>query len=164
MFVNPVINFSAKIYNWVIRISSNLQSIFILLIRMIWSHQFINTGYGKFLNLEKTVQFFGSLGLPHPAFYATLVGTTELICGLLLFVGFASRLAAIPLIITMIAAIGLAHNHVFSDFHFITDPSLLVKEAPFPFLIASLIVFIFGPGKLSIDGWIKRRSQHWAQY
>ncbi len=162
MFVNPFINTAAKFYNFIIRIGDNLQSLFLLLIRIIWGHQFFVAGTGKFLALEKTVQFFATLGLP--PFYAPLVAATELVCGALLLIGLASRLAAIPLIITMIAAIALAHNHVFSDFHFILDPSILVTQTPFPFLIASLIVFIFGPGKLSLDGWIKRLSKNWRQY
>lgn len=164
MFANPFLRICAKTYGWVICLGDNLQSLFLLLIRLIWGHQFVIAGYSKFLDLEKTAQFFASLGLPHPSFYAPLVATIELVCGSLLLIGFASRLAAIPLIITMIAAIGLAHNHVFSDFHFIFDPSLLVTQTPFPFLIAALIIFIFGPGKLSLDGWIKRLSRNWRQY
>ena len=162
MFANPLINISARFYGFIIRIGDNLQRLFLLLIRSIWGHQIFAAGYGKFLALEKTAQFFATLGLP--PLYAPLVAATELVCGALLLVGLASRLAAIPLIITMIAALALGHTHVFSDFQFIMDPSILVTQAPFPFLIASLIVFIFGPGKFSLDGWIKRLSRNWRQY
>lgn len=164
MFANPFIHFCAKIYNWFIWIGQNLQSAFLLLVRIIWGHQFTHTGYGKLTNLEKVAEFFGTLGLHYPEFYAILVGVVELIGGLCMLFGFATRLAAIPLIVTMSAAIGLAHSHVFSDFHFIMDPSILVREAPFPFLMASLIVFVFGPGRISIDGWIKRASKNWKKY
>ena len=162
MFANPVIRFCAKIYGWIFWIGDHLQSLFLLLIRIIWGHQFILAGYGKLLHSEQTLQFFASLGLHSSMVY--LVAFTEFFFGLLLLIGFASRLAAIPLIITMISAIGLAHRHVFDNLDFIMDPSILVTEAPFPFLIASLIVFIFGPGKLSLDAWIKRISKNWRRF
>ncbi len=162
MYVNPFINVCSRFYNWFIWIGTHLQSLFLLLIRIIWGHQFIVSGWAKLFTPEKAIQFFATLGLA-PA-YVYLVGLTEFIFGILILVGFASRLSAIPLIITMIAAIGLAHNHVFSDLHFIIDPSILVTQTPFPFLIASFIILIFGPGKVSIDGWIKRLSRNWPQY
>ncbi len=164
MFANPFINFCARIYNWFIWTGENLHSIFLLLIRIIWGHQFIYTGFGKLLNLDKVTRFFETLGVPHPEFNAVLVGVVELVCGLFILVGFASRMAAIPLIIIMVTAIGYAHSHVFHDLKFIADPSNLVREAPFPFLMAAVIIFIFGPGRISIDGWIKRVSRNWRKY
>jgi len=164
MFANPAVNICDKIYSKILWVGGNLQSVFLLLVRIIWGHQFFHTGYQKLLNMDQTIAFFSTLSLPDPVFYAYLTAYVELICGFLLLVGFASRLAAIPLIIAMMAAIGLAHNHVFSNLHFLKDPSLLVQEAPFPLLIASLIVFIFGPGRISLDGWIKRLSRNWPQY
>ncbi len=164
MFANPIIHFCSKIYNWFIWIGGNLQSAFLLLIRIIWGHQFVYTGYGKLLNLDKVTIFFETLGVPHPEFHAILIGYVEMIFGLCFLVGFASRLVTIPLILTMISAIGFAHSHVFSNFHFIEDPSVLVREAPFPFLIATLTVFIFGPGRISVDAWIKRLSKNWEKF
>lgn len=162
MFVNPFINTCSTIYNWVIWIGSNLQSLLLLLIRIIWGHQFVISGYAKFIDPDKAIKFFATLGLTPNTVY--LVAAIELFFGLLFLIGFASRLAAIPLIVTMISAIALAHSHVFANFDFIMNPALLVTQAPFPFLIASLIVFVFGPGRISLDGWIKRLSRNWRQY
>ncbi len=150
----------AKAYQGFIRFFSNFQSLFLFLVRIIWGHQFFITGLGKYSRIEATVQLFQSLHIPLPVFSAYLVGTVELIGGILLIVGLGSRLAALFLAIIMFTAMSTAHAHVFSDFKFISDPSLVVQQAPFPFLIACLIVLFFGPGKISLDAWIKRSIQN----
>lgn len=164
MFVNPVIRFCDRVYGWVICLGEHLQSAFLLLIRLIWGHQFFVAGYGKFTNYDQITQFFASLGIPLSEFTAVLIGLLELIGGACLFIGFSTRLFSLFLAIVMIFAIGFAHHHVFNSLHFIMDPSILVREAPFPFLVASLATFIFGPGKVSLDAWIKRSSKNWRHF
>ena len=39
-----------------------------------------------------------------------------------------------------------------------SDPDKFVTAAPFLFLLASLIVLVFGPGKLSLDAVFFRKS------
>lgn len=146
----------AKGYQGFIRFFSNFQSLFLFLVRIIWGHQFFITGLGKFSRIEATAQFFHSLHIPLPIFSAYLVATIELVGGILLIVGLGSRLAAFLLAIIMFIAMSTAHAHVFSNWKFISDPSLVVQQAPFPFLMACLIVLFFGPGKISLDAWIKR--------
>jgi putative oxidoreductase len=77
-----------------------------------------------------------------------------------LIVGLASRLTAIPITIVMIVA------YLTADFEsvtsFFSDPDKLVKADPFPFLISALIIFVFGPGKFSIDAaiqWVIERAR-----
>lgn len=159
MFTNPFAKFIAYIYHWLISIFSNLQSIFIFLMRITWGHLFFLAGYGKLTNIDKVADFFGTLGFPFPTFHASLVASIELIGGLLLVVGFASRLSALSLAIIMVGAYSTAHSHVFTHLAFISDPSLIVKEAPFAYLLTSLIVLLFGPGKISIDAYLKKKFE-----
>jgi len=156
MFRNPILQSLSTMYGWVISLGSNLQSLFLLWMRLTWGHQFVMTGINKLSNIDETIHFFTSLQITAPQFHAYFVGYTELICGGLLIVGLASRLAAIPLIFIMFTALGTAHGPVLAHFKFITEPSSLVHEAPYPFLITSLLILIFGPGRVSIDAWIKR--------
>lgn len=164
MYVNPLINRLAGFYNKIISIGNNLQSLFLFLLRMIWGHQLFLTGHSKFAHLDQTIQHFTTFGFSHPYFLALLTAIAQLVMGLCFFVGFASRLASIPLIALTISSLVVAHSHVFSNFNFVLDPAVLVHSAPFPFLMVSLIVFLFGPGRLSVDAWIKHRSEHWEQY
>ncbi|OGT55974.1 MAG: DoxX family protein [Gammaproteobacteria bacterium RIFCSPHIGHO2_12_FULL_63_22] len=48
---------------------------------------------------------FAGIGIPFPEFFGPFVGVVEAVCGLLIVVGFATRMATIPLIITMIVAL-----------------------------------------------------------
>lgn len=125
------------------------QSVLLLVIRLHWGWAFFLTGKGKLLNLEKTTAFFSSLDLPLPKLNAIVAGSTECLGGLLLIVGLGSRLASGALIFTMGVAYATAHREelgqIFSDIDKFTE------AAPFLFLLASAIVFAFGPGKFSVD-------------
>lgn len=48
---------------------------------------------------------FASIGIPWPDFFGPLVGVLELLAGLLFLIGYASRAAAVPIIVIMIVAI-----------------------------------------------------------
>ena len=48
---------------------------------------------------------FAAIGLPYPDVLGPFVGGVELVCGTLILLGFLTRLAAVPLLITMVVAI-----------------------------------------------------------
>lgn len=48
---------------------------------------------------------FERIGIPWPEFFGPLVGVLELLAGIMFLVGYASRIAAIPIIVIMIVAI-----------------------------------------------------------
>lgn len=48
---------------------------------------------------------FIKMGIPYPEFTGPFVGWVEIICGILILFGLFTRLAALPLIITMLVAI-----------------------------------------------------------
>lgn len=131
------------------QVLNHLQSPLLLLFRVYWGWQFFETGQGKLANIGDVTGFFVSLGIPFPAMTAHLVGLTELIGGALLILGLFSRLIAIPLTITMIVA------YLTADLSAVTglfsDPDAFVKAAPFPFLITSLLILVFGSGYISLD-------------
>lgn len=156
MYTNDTLQRLATIYGWIISSGSNLQSLLLLWLRLTWGHQFILAGLAKLSDIEQTTKYFTSLSIVYPEFLAYVVGSSELFFGGLLFIGLASRLASIPLITIMIVALGTAHAAMLANFQFITDPSRLVGEAPYPFLITALLIFIFGPGRISIDALIHR--------
>ncbi|EKD42348.1 MAG: DoxX family protein [uncultured bacterium] len=128
---------------------NSLQSLFLLLIRLYWGVQFFQAGKGKLSDIEPVIEFFTSLNIPLPAFSAYLVGGTELIGGLFLILGFASRLSVLPLVVAMTVAYLTADLEAVKNIFL--DPDLFVKATPFPFLITSLIVLLFGAGFFSLD-------------
>lgn len=70
-----------------------------------------------------------------------LVVFAEVLCSVLLLVGFATRLATIPLIITMLVAVFLIH---------VADP-LAKQEPALQYLLVYVVLFFAGSGKYSID-------------
>ncbi|MES2598881.1 MAG: DoxX family protein [Verrucomicrobiota bacterium] len=138
------------------RLSSFLPDPLLLGIRLYWGYQFFLTGKGKLGNLEGTTGFFTELGLPFPKLNAIMAGSTECLGGLLLLAGLFSRVISVPLIFTMIVAYLTAHLDVVKTIW--SDPDAFVTAPPFLFLLASLIVLTFGPGKFSVDELLRRRT------
>ena len=138
-----------------VRASSSLQSPFLLAVRLYWGWQFMQTGWGKLNDIGKVVQFFTSLGIPAPALNAYFVSALEFGGGLLLILGLGSRLIALPLVIDMFVAYIAADREAL--FSIISNPDKFMGAAPFTFLIASLVVLIFGPGRVSADALLAGR-------
>ncbi len=143
-----------KLYGLLIKVGSSLQSPFLLLVRMYWGWQLAQSGWGKLHNLDKVTDFFTSLGLPAPALTAHAISTLELVGGILLFLGLAARLIAVPLTINMIMAYVTADRQALDSI--LSDPGKFYAADPYTFLFASLMVLIFGPGMFSVDALISR--------
>ncbi len=145
-----------KFYNFFEVIGKSLKSPFLLLIRLIWGYQFFIAGLGKLTNLSQVASFFENLNIPIPKLSVFLVATFEILGGASLFFGLGARFMSALLIIIMIVAYSTAHSTNLTIFSFITNPVLFAKETPFSFLYTSLVVFIFGPGKFSLDQILKK--------
>lgn len=142
-------------YGLFLRVSNSLQSPFLLLIRLYWGWQFAQTGWGKLGDIGKVTNFFTTLGIPLPALNAWFVSGLELVGGILLIVGLASRPVALLLAFDMVVAYITADREALGKIF--SDPDKFYAAAPYTFLFASLIIWIFGPGKLALDELLARR-------
>ncbi len=91
-----------------------------------YSHQFIN-----FLGMGKTLSL-------------ALVVFAEFFCSLFLILGLFTRLATIPLIITMCVVIFSINN----------GKVFMQHESPALYLTGFLVLLIIGPGRISVDSMI----------
>lgn len=67
---------------------------------------FASEGIQKFLYAEaQGAGRFAKIGIPAPAAMGPFVGVVETVCGALLLLGLATRLAALPLVIDMLVAL-----------------------------------------------------------
>jgi putative oxidoreductase len=133
-----------------------LQCLFLLVVRLYWGWEFFQTGKGKLMNLDKTTAFFTDLHIPMPKVNAVVAGSTECLGGLLLLVGLGSRLVSLPLMFTMIIAYATADNEALHAIF--SDPDKFTSATPFLFLFAVVIIFVFGPGKLSLDALLFKKT------
>ncbi|MBN3520699.1 DoxX family protein [Algoriphagus lutimaris] len=95
---------------------------------------------------EGPVRFHDPFGFG-PEISLALAIIAEVICTVLIMIGFKTRLATIPLILTMLTAAFYAH----------ADDPFGSKEKPLLFIVVFIAIAIMGPGKYSFDGLKKKK-------
>lgn len=111
---------------------------------------------------------FAKIGIPAAEVMGPFVGTVEIVCGSLILAGLITRLAAVPLILTMLVAIAstkvpilLGHGYLFFSGPSIAKHGLwsMLHEArtDLSMLLGSSFLLIVGAGAWSIDAVLKRR-------
>jgi putative oxidoreductase len=130
--------------------STPAQDAVALLGRILLAALFVPAGFGKISGFEGTVGYIGSVGLPLPALGAVVAIVVELGLGLLLLVGFKTRLSAIVLAVFTVAAAVFFHNYwaLPADKAFVNQLMFWKNIA----IAGGLLGFAaFGAGRLSID-------------
>ncbi len=158
--MKKIIKLARSSYELLLAGSSALQSPFLLLLRLYFFSQLFITGKGKLANIGKVSEFFASLGIPLPTLNAYFIGSLECFGSLLLIIGVASQPLALLIVISMIVAYLTADFEAVSSMF--SDPDKFAKADPFPFLLAALIVLVFGAGRFSVDMLIKPRLRRFA--
>jgi putative oxidoreductase len=136
------------------KLVSYAQTPFLLFVRLYWGWQLVESGWGKLHNLDKVTEFFTSLGLPMPGATAMFISSLEFFGGILLALGLFSRVISLMLTVNLITAYITADREAL--FSIFSDPDKFMAAAPFTFLFASLLVLIFGPGKIAVDTLLGR--------
>jgi len=134
---------------------SYLQSPFLLMVRLYWGWQLVQSGWGKLHHLDKVSDFFTSLNLPAPGVTAHFVSGLEFVGGLLLILGLGSRLIGLILSVNMLVAYWTADRDAL--FAVFSDPGKFYNADPYTFLFASAMVLVFGAGLFSVDALLKKR-------
>ena len=143
-----------KLHDSFFHVVSYAQTPFLLFVRLYWGWQLIESGWGKLHNLDKVTEFFTSLGLPIPGATAVFISSLELFGGILLALGLFSRVISLMLAVNLIVAYITADREALLSIF--SDPDKFMAAAPFTFLWASLLVLIFGAGKISVDALLGR--------
>jgi putative oxidoreductase len=143
-----------QLYDRFFHLLNRVQSPFLLFVRMYWGWQLAQSGWGKLHNLSNVSNFFMSLNLPYPAQTAIFISCVEFFGGIFLALGLLSRMTALVLTINMIVAYVTADREALLSVF--SDPDKFYAAAPYTFLVASVIILLFGPGKLALDAHIRR--------
>ena len=138
-----------KLNHLLAAIGRGLQSVLLLAIRLYWGWQFFQTGKGKLSDLSRPTQYFASLHIPAPHLSAIVCSLTECFGGLLLFLGLGTRFITLIFVFEMAVAYLTSEKEALRAIF--SDPDKFTGASPFLFLFAALIVFIFGPGRISVD-------------
>lgn len=118
-----------------------------ILLRLALGAVFIFHGYGKITGIEGTIGFFDKVGIPVAGFSAWLVAIVEFLGGILVLVGFFTRISAGLIAIVMaVAMLTVKFSQGFVggwEFDFVL------------FMIAISLV-ILGDGEYSIAKMVKK--------
>ena len=136
-------------HNWFFELISYVQSPLLLFVRLYWGWQLAESGWGKLHNRERVTEFFASLNMPAPGQLAVFIACVEFFGGILFALGAFSRVTSLVLTVNLTMAYVIADREAL--FSIFSDPDKFVAAAPFAFLFASLLVLIFGAGKISAD-------------
>ncbi len=107
-----------------------------------------NHGWGKLLKYfsDEPIGFADPIGLGMAASLALTV-FAEVFCSVLLITGLFTRLATIPLMMTMLVAIFVIH----------WDDPFGKKELALLYLVPYIVIFLIGAGKYSLDALIIKK-------
>lgn len=140
------------LYYQITRNLEKLKDLPLLFIRITLAYGFYMPATMKWGNIQGIAEWFGSIGIPWPTLNAYLAATTEMGAVILLPLGLATRFISIPLMVTMLVAIFTVHwGNGFNA----GDNGF---EIPFYYLLMLFMLLINGPGRISMDYLIKRRT------
>lgn len=140
------------------RITGTLALRSIVFIRVMVGGVFLSEGIQKFLfPAEVGAGRFAKIGLPSPELLGPFVGAVEITCGLLVLAGLLTRLAVIPLLITMAVAIWTTKVPILlkSGFWKMAHDS----RNDYCMVLGSLFLLVVGAGLWSLDARLRRRAK-----
>jgi len=143
----------SRLRRLILRVASSLRWLPPTVTRLTLGFVFVESGWGKLHNLSKIIAYFTELGIPAPQFQAPLAAGTELVCGILMLLGLATRLASLPLIGTMIVAILTARR---SELHGLSD---LFGFIEYLYIVLCLWLGAYGAGPISLDAIFAKRFE-----
>ena len=131
--------------------NKGLTHIMLFILRATVSCFMLVHGLGKWQMLMSgadTSQFPDPLGVGHSTSLGLAV-FAQVVCSGLLFIGFATRLAVVPLIVTMVIAVFVVHG----------SQGFQERELAALYLLIYLLLLVTGSGKYSIDHYIYKKTK-----
>jgi putative oxidoreductase len=136
-------------------LAANSADIVLLIGRILLGWIFVRSGYGKLFNVEAVANSFPLRGIP--AFMAYIAVPFEFFGGIALIFGLATRYVFFGFVIFILVATFSSHRY----WEF-TDAARRAQDSSFYKNMAMLggffFLFICGAGRLSVDGWLRKRG------
>jgi len=135
-------------------LANSVADVLLLVGRILLGYIFLRSGLPKILDISAVMATYPARGLPPMLAYIAV--PFEFFGALALILGFATRYVVLGFVIFMLVA-------TFSTHRYWDYPAAqqVVQAANFyknlAMLGGFLFLFVIGPGRLSIDGWLRRR-------
>jgi putative oxidoreductase len=124
--------------------------------RVLLGWLFLASAWGKLMNIAGFTGYLTNLKVPAPGFWAWIGALAEIVIGLGLILGFATRYAALLCALFLIVATALAHRYWEYPAAQVTAQynNFLKNIALFG---GALVVFVTGAGRFSIDHLLAKK-------
>lgn len=121
----------------------------LLIFRVFLSGLMLTHGVPKFVDFftSDELKFADPIGIGEGLSFGLTV-FAEFVCSIFIIFGFITRIASLPLIFTMIVAAFVVHGN---------DP-FANKEMALLFLAGYILIFLAGPGKFSLDFFLRKNK------
>jgi putative oxidoreductase len=136
-----------------------LADIGLLLVRAVLAAVFVFHGSQKLFGwfggygIEGTAGWMASIGIPLPLVSTVVVGCVEFFGGIALLFGAGTRIAAIPMAVSMLVAIATVHKGAF-------DNRAGGMEFPLTLAIVLVALSLIGPGHLTVTDRLGGHRKH----
>jgi putative oxidoreductase len=127
-----------------------------LVARLLIGWLFLDYGWMKLLGHAGTVRYLTSLHVPMPELMYWPAMLAELVIGITLIVGIATRYASLFTFVYLIIATAIAHRY-----WEVPSAAVGAQYANFCKNLAimggTLLLYVLGAGRFSLDAWLRRR-------
>jgi putative oxidoreductase len=113
---------------------------------------FLNSGIGKIGNFEGTAQYMAKFGMPFTSFFLFGAIVFELAGSLSVILGYFTRFGSLLILIFLIPTTLIFHTHFGDRIQMI----MFMKNVSM--LGGCLLLFSAGPGRLSLDYFLRRKK------
>lgn len=130
--------------------TSTSNSAVLFIARVFISILFILAGWEKLTTLSSTAGYFATLHIPMPSASALIAGLVEFFGGLLILVGYQTRIAALVLALFTLSATLIAHMD------FSQPMNVLMTQKNLAIAGGLLALYVMGAGNMSVDNRITK--------
>ena len=135
-------------------VAASMSDLILLVGRILLGWIFVRSGYGKIFDIPAYAATFPGRGLP--TFLAYIAVPAEFFGGIALILGLATRYVVLVMIIFMLVATFSSHRY----WEFTDVAVRRAQDSSFYKNIAMLggflFLFVVGPGRFSLDAWLRR--------
>lgn len=135
-------------------LAANTADFVLLCGRILLGWIFVRSGYGKIFNIAAYGATFPPRGIPFWLVYVAV--PAEFFGGIALLLGFATRYVAMIMIVFLLVASFSSHRY----WNMADAAQRRINDSAFWKNMAILggyfFLFVAGPGRLSVDGWLRR--------
>jgi putative oxidoreductase len=136
-------------------LAASASDILLLAGRILLGWIFVRSGFGKMFDIPAYATTFPVRGL-HP-YLAYIAVPAEFFGGIALMLGFATRYAVLVMVVFMLVATFSSHRY----WEFADVAARRAQDSSFyknmAMLGGILFLFVIGPGRLSLDAWLRKR-------